>query len=458
MRSLSRLMLVAMLGVVTLASVASGLAAWRSGLIEAGELFDAKLAHSARVLHGLVDGALDDGAAAPIRIAVWAGEPGAATDLATADGHEYETKLAFQAWSPDGRLLLDSQSAPDEALAPLAAGFHERDIEGQRWRSFALQAPSGRWYLAGEREDVRGDIAGDIALGILAPLMIELPVLALLIWLVILYGRRFLQRVTRQVAARGESDLQPLDDRQAPDEIRVLVQAINRLLGSLRGALDRERRFTADAAHELRTPISALRLQLANLREAGDAAQRQHAEGQLERGLRRLDRLVEQLLTLSRLEPGAAPPDPQDFDPRSAAREVLAELANAEPARAGDLALDAPAGALVLCADPTAFSILLRNLVDNALRYSAPGAPVRIGIERDARGILLAVEDGGPGIAENARGRVLDRFHRELGSGADGSGLGLSIVQRIADLHGASLRLDRSADLGGLRVEVRFPG
>ncbi len=457
MRSLSRLMLVALLGVITLASAASGLFAWRSGLIEAGELFDAKLAHSARVLHGLVDEALEDDAPAPIRIAVWAGEPGAASDLVTPDGHAYETKLAFQAWSPDGRLLLDSHSAPDEALAPLAPGFHDRDIAGQRWRSFAMQAPSGRWYLAGEREDVRGDIAGDIALGILAPLLVELPVMALLIWLVILYGRRFLRRVTDQVATRGEADLQPLDDRQAPDEIRVLVQSINRLLGSLRGALDGERRFTADAAHELRTPISALRLQLANLREAGDAAQRAHAERQLDRGLRRLDRLVEQLLTLSRLEPGAAPPNLQTFDPVGTAREVLAELASAESSRAGDIALDSPEQPLRLRADPTAFAILLRNLVDNGLRYSPPGAPVRVRIARGRDGVLLSVEDGGSGIAEDARERVLDRFHRELGSGADGSGLGLSIVRRIAELHDASLRLDRSVDLGGLRVDVLFP-
>lgn len=451
-------MLFALLGVVTLASVASGLLAWRSGLVEAGELFDAKLAHSARVLHGLVDDALEDDASEPIRIAVWAGEPGAQSDLATAGGHVYETKLAFQVWSANGRLLLDSRSAPDEALAPMRAGFHDRDIEGQRWRSFALQAPSGRWYLAGEREDVRGDIAGDIAMGILAPLMVELPVLALLIWLVILYGRRFLRRVSEQVATRGEADLQPLDDRQAPEEIRVLVQSINRLLGSLRGALDRERRFTADAAHELRTPISALRLQLANLREAGDAAQRQHAERQLDRGLRRLDRLVEQLLTLSRVEPGAAPPNLRNFDPVGAAREVLAELASAESARAGDIDLDSPAEALSLRADPTAFGILLRNLVDNGLRYSTPGAPVRVRIERKREGVLLSVEDGGPGIAEDARERVLDRFHRELGSGADGSGLGLSIVRRIVELHDATLRLDRSTDLGGLRVDVLFPG
>lgn len=461
MRSLSRLLLLALLSVVLVGGAVSGLAAYRAGLIEVGELFDAKLAHSARTLRALVDAGLDQADATehvtPLDISVWSGTAsGHGADLATATGHGYETKLAFQAWSADGRLLLRSDSAPTEPLAPLRPGFHERIVGSHNWRSFVLRSDSGRWYVAGEREDVRADISADIALGILAPLLIELPISAVLIWVAIGIGRRALRRVVSEVRSRAVDRLQPLVERDVPEEVFGLVQAINRLLAELDTALQRERRFTADAAHELRTPLAALRVQLANLREAADSSERIRAEQQLERGLMRLERLMIQLLTLSRLEPGVQLPEPQQVDLAELVRDVIAELVDAGQTEGVTVGLRVE-GQGRLQGDPLSLSVMSRNLIENAARYAPAPGVVQVIVSESHDGITLQVEDSGPGVPEDERQRVFDRFYRRVGSGVDGSGLGLSIAQRVAQMHGATLTLDRSAALGGLSVSVHFP-
>jgi two-component system, OmpR family, sensor histidine kinase QseC len=457
MRSLSRLLLLLLLGVVLVAGLVSGWAAYRAGHVEADELFDAKLAHSARVLRGLVDAALadDPGHHAPLRIDVWSGAAeGEGDDLATDSGHAYETKLAFQVWQADGRLLVASNNAPEQPLAPLRPGFADSRIDGVHWRSFVLRSAGGRWYVAGEREDVRADIAGDIARGILWPLLVELPVVALLVVLVIRYGEAALRRVTREVEGRAVDHLRPLEADAVPDEIRGLVVALNRLLGELDGALQRERRFTADAAHELRTPLAALHVHLDNLAAATDPATRRRAQQALQRGLDRLQRLVEQLLALSRLEPGAVAPARQPVALRPLLGEVVAGLVDAGLAEGIEVAVEGDAPPLR--ADPLGLAVLLRNLLDNALRYTPRPGQVLATLHEAGDAVELQVEDSGPGIPAERRERVLERFHRELGTGAEGSGLGLSIAQRVVALHGGSMQLDDSR-WGGLRVSVRLP-
>lgn len=457
-RSLSRLLIVALLGVVLVGGSVSGWLAYRSGLIEAGELFDAKLAHSARVLRGLVDAAFDAGEPAQsLEIAVLDADlSGRGAALATVDGHAYETKLAFQVWGADGRLLLRSANAPRLPLAPLRPGFAEAELDGIQWRSFVLAADSGRWYLAGEREDIRGEIATDIAAGILAPLLIELPISALLICLVVRYGRAALRRVTAEVATRAVGHLQPIDTRDVPEETANLVRAINRLLAELDAALARERRFSADAAHELRTPLAALRVHLGNLSEAESAAARAAAEHAMRRGLGRLDRLVEQLLTLSRLEPDTLRPPGQPVDLAALARDTLAEFLDATAAAGHELELHCE-GNLELHGDPLGLRCLLRNLVENAWRYTPQPGRIRVGLVDAGATIVLSVEDSGPGIDPALRERVFDRFFRELGSAVEGSGLGLSIVRRVATIHAAKVELGRSERLGGLLARVVLP-
>lgn len=457
-RSLSSLLFWSLIGLISAGGAASGYFAYRAGVIEAGELFDAKLAHSARVLRGLVDAALDEseGHVTPLIVDVWSGvAEGKGTELATASGHAYETKLAFQVFSAQGLLLVASDNAPAGALAPFRPGYADPLIDGLRWRSFVLRSDSGRWYIAGERWDVRADIAGDIAEGILLPLALELPVIATLLALVIGYGARRLSRVTSELQVRAADQLQPLDERDAPEEIRHLLQAINRLLAGLDAALQRERRFTADAAHELRTPISALRVHLGNLRSAPDEVARRASELALTRGLARLERLVEQLLTLSRLEPGARLPTTQPVDLLALARQVAGELLDAGLGQGIELEVEGEVPVPV-AGDPLSLGILIRNLLENALRYTPAPGRVRLAVETVDQQACLLCDDSGPGIPPAERGRALERFHRGLGSGVEGSGLGLSIAARVAALHGGQLQLE-NAPLGGLRARVCLP-
>lgn len=459
-RSARRLLVVVLVTVVSAVGASAAALSWREGRIEADELFDAKLAHSARVLAALADPELDaahTATAAPVSIRVWHGAADGEGDaLVTAAGHAYETRLAFQVRDDAGRLLLRSDSGPQERLAPLAPGFFDSAIDGESWRVFTLRSAYAHWVQAAERADIREEIAADIALGTMVPMGVALPLLALLVWAIVNWAGRGLARVSAQVERRAADSLDPLSPDGVPEELRGLVAAIDGLLARLRGALSRERHFIADAAHELRTPLAALRVHAANLRTATDAPERARSQRRLDDGIARMERLVSQLLELERQEGAAgAPAPPVRLDVAACARREIAELGVAGLDRGIALELVAP-DTLVIEGEEPGVSALLRNLVDNALRYTPEGGSVLIRVEPAGEVVRLLVDDSGPGIAEDARERMLERFHRGLGHAATGSGLGLSIVQRVVERHVGTMRLDASP-LGGLRVEVRLP-
>jgi two-component system sensor histidine kinase QseC len=451
------------LALVTVVSAVTAVAtamSYHAGHREADELFDAKLAHSARVLSALVDSSLAEDLPTPgepLVIRVWHGEEiGTGDDLVSIGGHAYETKLAFQVSDDGGNLLLRSDSGPDTRLAPLAAGFTDMRLADDSWRVFTLRSPHGLWVQAGERDDIRDELATDIARGTMAPMLLALPLLALLVWLVVAWAGRGLARVSTQIEQRAADSLQPLSVDAVPQELQGLVGAIDGLLARLRDALARERRFTADAAHELRTPLAALRVHAANLRSAADANERAQSQRRLEDGIARMERLVAQLLALERQDPGAgAPLQRERFDLVACARREVAELGVAGLDRGIGIALT---GVDIAPFDGEALglSVLVRNLVDNALRYTPAGGKVVVSIEDAGEAWLLRVEDSGPGIPADERERALERFHRGLGHDATGSGLGLSIVQRVIERHDGTLQLGESA-LGGLRADVWLP-
>lgn len=460
MTSLRRVLVVSLCSVIVLVSAVSAGFSYRDGVIEANELFDAKLAHSARVLMGLVDDALagDDIAsrAGPLLINVWkSSREGRGDELVSSQGHAYETKLAFQVWDEQHRLRLRSDSSPDQALAAFHPGFSEPQIDGERWRVFTLRSPAGLWYQSGEVHAIRDEMAEDIARGTLVPLLIEVPLVVLMVWLIVSWGLRALARVTRDIQQRAADRLAPIDVARAPQEIASTVHAVNHLMARLDAALSRERRFTADAAHELRTPLAALQVHAENLQHANSPEQRRESSAFVQQGIARLSRLVEQLLELSRLDPGA----PREFASVSLAavvKQVLEDQAVASVARDVELAYEAPQGAVPVRGDELLLGLLVRNLVDNAVRYTPPGGQVHIRLDSDRGDAELIIEDSGPGIDAEARERVFARFHRELGSGQPGSGLGLSIVRQVAEIHHATVVLDRSSRLGGLLVRVRL--
>jgi len=283
-------------------------------------------------------------------------------------------------------------------------------------------------------------------------------VLALFIWFTV--GRALipLEGLTGLVKARRVDALDALPDARLPDEVRPLVTALNDLLGRLRGALERERAFMADAAHELRTPLTALHLQMEMLAHASGETERKAAMDTLSAGVQRAIRLVEQMLSMARAEPRAAPAVHSAVRLDELARESVAELVPVADARRIDLGVVSEAAVRVV-ADADGLRTLLRNLIDNAVRYTGVGGRVDVAVEPGGAGSgpILMVSDDGPGIAAAERDRVFDRFYRRAGNSTSGSGLGLAIVKTIADAHGATVDLTDNPDGSGLRVSVKFP-
>ena len=457
MTSLRRLLLVALLATSAVAAAVSALVSFRASLVEANELFDAKLAQSARVLQALVGHNLDSHALQPVASVVSVIEldlDGEDEALATAEGHAYESKVAFQVHAETGRLLLRSETAPELPMAPLQRGFGRHLIGDASWRTFALQTDDGHWYQVAERDDVRGELAREIAVSTALPPLLSLPVMALLILIVVGWGTRSIARVAEAVEQRPADRLDPIDVQAAPREIAGLIQALNRLFVRVRENLEREQRFTADAAHELRTPISALKLHAQNLAASTDARQRESSSIGLTRGIQRCERLVTQLLELARLERGGLKLDAHTVDLVPLVRQVAADLAPEALERQIELELMA-AKTCSVAGDGVLLAVLARNLIENAIRHGPEQSLVGVAISLVDTAVELSVTDAGAGIPAAQRERVFERFHRETSGNTPGSGLGLSIVRRIAELHGASVTLD-DAKGGGLRVSVRF--
>jgi two-component system OmpR family sensor kinase len=282
------------------------------------------------------------------------------------------------------------------------------------------------------------------------------PILMLIVWWVVSRSLAPVARVRSQMAQRRADELSPLSEVGLPDEIRPLMQELNLLLERVRQAFDAQRMFVADAAHEMRSPLTALKIQLQGLQRAGDDAARELGIRRLAAGIDRAAHLVDQLLVLARQEARVA--TGVDFTAVDLAQVAILSVEDtlfAAQNRRIDLGVHR-AEAAVVSGHLEALRILACNLLDNAVKYTPEGGTVDLNVQATAAGIVLSVEDSGPGIAEADRSRVLDRFYRASGASATGSGLGLAIVNTIANLHQATVRLDQSVRLGGLRVQVTF--
>ena len=370
--------------------------------------------------------------------------------------HRYSRKVAFQVWEKGRKLVLHSASAPNTLLSATLEGFSNSRVDGKSWRVFSAWDDSHRFLVQiGERRKVRDELAETIAENLLRPMLFTLPVLALLIWFGVARSLRPLQSLSDQVAQRRADNLAPLGDNAIPAEVLPLVEGLNQLFVRLRDSLDKERRFTADAAHELRTPLAAIMTQAQVARAAATDAERQRALDNVVLGCTRAAHLMDQLLTLARLEPQQLPPG-ESCDLRVLAVDTISALAPAAIEKNIELQL-AEGAAVRTPGVATLLGILLRNLIDNAIRYSPPGSQVQVAVTSRNDKAVISVVDQGPGIPAEARELVWGRFYRVLGSGQTGSGLGLSIVKRIAELHHAHIALAPGEDGKGLRVDVTFP-
>lgn len=429
-----RLLWLLLVAIIFLAGV-QAVIAYRTALAEADVIFDYQMQQMAMSLRpGLpVGGGLDE-------------------SYETKDEENFD--FVIQVWTADGLRVFQS-SARAELPQRAVLGFSTVQARGTTYRLFSVAAGAQVIQVAQDMA-ARREMAGTLALRTVSPMVLMVPLLMLVVWWVVSASLAPVSRVRRQIATRQADELGELSEDDLPDEIRPLVHELNLLFHRVRQAFDAQNNFVADAAHELRSPLAALKLQVQGLRRAADDATRDVAINRLNAGIDRATRLVEQLLVLARQQSNSAlGAKAVPIDLTTPARLALADAAGAAAARQIDLGL-AQADPGIVMGHEEALRILMRNLLDNAIKYTPVGGTVNLAIRGKDGQTLLTVDDSGPGIAAEDRQRVLDRFYRVAGTEGSGSGLGLAIVKTIADLHQATLSIDRSESLGGLRATVTF--
>ena len=425
-----------LLACIVLVAAAQFFIAYRTALSEADDIFDYHMQQMA--------------------LALRAGQPiSSSGGMAERRGEAENGDFLIQIWTTDGVRIfesMDSQELPQLAVL----GFSNVKARDKTYRVLSVQTASQTIQVA-QDEAARREIAGRLALRTAAPIALMAPLLMLLMWWVVSQSLLPVARVRRQVAERQARDLSPVSESGLPDEIRPLVIELNLLFKRLQEAFEAQQHFVADAAHELRSPLAALKLQIQGLQRASGNEARGLAITRLSSGIDRATRLVEQLLVLARQEASmAAGMKPTLVSLAAICRLALEDMIAVAHERSIDLGLS-HADATSIEGYPEALRILIRNLLDNAVKFSPQGGRIDLAVHAREGAVELAVDDSGPGIPLEYRERVLDRFYRVDGSRTAGSGLGLAIVKSVAERHGAELALDDSVGLGGLRVTVRFP-
>ena len=411
---------------------------------ESQKLFDQSLEETAHLLLVLADHEIEERAATP------AHEPMEGHDVA--DGRY----LLFQIWDANGVLRYKNKGAPDQAFSSAGAtGFGHVTISGKTWRTYSAWNAGHRLQIqVGEPGTHRNDISERFAYKLLLFALLILPVMGTGIWWTVSRVLRPLLASAQEVARRTPNDLRQVKTEGAPVELQPLLFAINHLFEQVSSTFEREQRFTADAAHELRTPLAAIKTNLQVLHGARSEAERKEFIAALDISVDRSTRLVGQLMTLARLDPQQQPAVLGEVDLAGLLTSQLPELRRQAEQRQISFSADIEPVRCLL--DPDGFRILFRNLVDNAFRYTPPSGSVSLSCRVDGQHACLSLADSGPGIPAEMRERVFDRFVRLSNTGTPGSGLGLSIVKNIVAAHGASSALKDGPDGRGLLVEIRF--
>lgn len=455
MRSIRSYLVTVLIALLTLTSFLAALQGYRHSSEQAGRMFDEDLQVLAASLLDLYQEA-----------------PNAAPALLPSD--VYQSGLNAVQVFRQGQLIYRNHSAPARPI-DVASGFSEQNFLGQRWRTYRIEdATSGLTVISAQPLHGRQNLADEVVLASIYPVVLSLPLQVLLIWWVVSRGLQPLRRLAEQLSAKKADDLSPLtlDDATAttaatnlqhtgdvPTELAPVLHTTNHLLARLRLAFEREKRFAADVAHELRTPLSVLQVQLFNAEQRWLAAKLPVDElSALKGGVERMSQLIEQILLLNRTNPEQFHARLQQLDLAEVCRGQIVELYPKFEEKQQDISL-AGDSSLLLMGDAFALPLLVRNLLGNANKYTPLGGFIQVQLKRLAdESVQLIVADSGPGIAEDEYDKVFQRFYRVGGDRQreTGSGLGLAICQEIATLHQGQLQLSRAA-LGGLAVTVTLP-
>lgn len=367
-------------------------------------------------------------------------------------------KFLFQVWSKNGELLMRSSDQLDISLKDTSLGFSDQTIKGDHWRIYStydqkLQAK----IIVAELYNLRRELADDIARSNANILLITYPVFGLLVWFIISLALRSITRVTTEISNRASTFLEPVQLTEIPIEIKPLVAELNQLFVRLKLAFERNKRFAADAAHELRTPLAALKTHAQVALKSDNELDRNKALQKVIESVDRSSHVVAQLLTLSRLGEEETLTDVKPIDLHKLATEIIAYLAPHAFEKNVEIELAPPPDQPIVLGNDTAIGILIRNVVDNGIRYTPANGEVKVSIIDTGTQIIFRVADTGTGIPAELRERVFERFYRILGTKASGSGLGLAIVSQITALHHASIHLSTPPNGIGLQFDVAFP-
>ena len=431
MNSIRASLVITLVAAFTLVTFLAELYGYRSSMAQAEKLMDSQLVHAA-VLMGAGDWASSSG--------------GIVRDVSDA--------FAFQVWRDD-ELVLRSVVTPQQLINELAPGFRYANFSGYRWRTLTRSGDNGVWYIVAERTDLRHTLAESVVLESITPLLLWLPVSAFMTWVLVGWGLRPLRDLSTQINQKRSDDLEPLSSEYPPAELVQLTQSTNSLLYRLSAAFDREKHFASHAAHELRTPLSVLKVHLYNLKsELPDGhTGLAHANA----GIERMHHLVEQILDLNRTNPEIIKTNFNTLDLHSLTQRVAA--AAWPDFSSKDQSLSLSGDSVFMSGDEVLLEILLQNLITNANKYTPDGGSILVSVSREHDVAQLLVEDSGIGVPEDKRSLVFERFHRvgnPSSTGVAGSGLGLAIVQHIVQLHNAKITLGASRFSSGLSVLVEF--
>jgi two-component system OmpR family sensor kinase len=436
MHSLRTRLLLLLFGAVLLTACVQAFIAYRTSLDETNEIFDYQMEQMALSLRpGLPVGGFPSNG--------------------FRDDRDESFEFIVQVSTLQGKKIF--QSTPSTELPRVAtSGRSTFDARGTTYKLFSLLSGDQLIQVAQDRE-ARRNLARTLALRTVSPIFVMVALLLLLVWWVVSASLAPVERVRRQVASRQADELKEVSEDGLPAEIFPLVHELNLLFHRVRHAFEAQKNFIADAAHELRSPLAALKLQVDGLRRASDEATREVAVHRLTAGIDRATRLVEQLLMLARQQ--AAPTDmgmKKTVYLAKMMQSIVGDLWESANARQIDIGL-IDADDSVIFGHQDALNILVRNLLDNAIKYTPVGGTVNVAVRVVNGHTELTVEDSGPGIPPEDRERVFDRFYRVAGAQSSGSGLGLAIVKTIAEIHLAGLSMGSSCSLGGLQVRVVFP-
>ncbi|HEA3085318.1 ATP-binding protein [Aeromonas dhakensis] len=469
-RSIRRFLLSGILALVSASLAVSALIGYLEASHEMEELFDARLAQSARITNQLLGRYLEQNGELPANGTVYQEweqsnpEPwqkdksfnlrGEDREL-TPFGHEFERNLYFQLLSEQGGILLRSPSAPSQPLGALAPGFNSVTKDNHEWRTFTLYNQDAQtWLIVAERDDERSELASKMATLTMLPLLITLPFLLGLLWWLISRGLAPLRQLAQAIGERHPANLSPLNLKIRAQELTPLTNEINRLMHALADTIEREKQFTNEAAHELRTPLAVLRIHSENALAAEDAESRQHSLQKMLLALDRSDRLLRQLLTQARID-NQQGLELSELNLNQLLQGTLATLAPIALKKDQQLSLEGTEQ-LTVMGQATLLELMFSNLIDNALRYTQAQGEIVVEACQEGHRVRVDIRDNGPGIPTAALSRLCERFFRVNPQQGDGVGLGMAIVSRIAQLHGADLDIHNRPE-GGLEVSVLLP-